>query len=456
MKTIFNITDFGAKGDGSTLDTAAIQKAFDACTAHGGTVIVPAGKRFLFGSVEMKSHTELHLEPGSELIGSPRIEDYTAAAFPGASDADRRGWAGLVANNAENISITGTGTINGNGKAYIAERNNNIYRMSRRRPFLSSLHKCRNVTIRDVTLLDSANWALHLTACEDINIDGIRILNDLRLPNCDGIDPDHCRNVRISNCLIQAGDDCIVLKNRAEAEGEGPTENVTISNCILCSTSTAIKIGTESFDNFRNILVTNCVVRSSNRGLSIQLRDSGNVEDVLFSNCFVETRHFDPNWWGRSEPIYVTAIHRNPGSKLGRVRNVRFTNIVCRSENGVFVAGSSDSPIENLALDNIDISLAHSSKWPGGIHDRRPCMSPDTAFGIAPELDAGLAKHPTNGVFMEHTRDTILRNVKVKWNGKARDHWGSALEAIDCKGLALEGFEGESGNPSRFPAITKK
>jgi hypothetical protein len=455
MKTLFNIADFGAKGDGINADTAAIQKALDACAVHGGTVVVPAGRKFLFGSVEIKSHTELHLEPGSELLGSPRIEDYTAAAFPGATEPARRGWAGIVAQDAENISITGAGTINGNGGSYAVEKSNNIYRMSPRRPFLMSLHGCRNVTIRDVTLRDSANWALHLTACEDVNIDGIRILNDLRLPNCDGIDPDHCRNVRITNCLIEAGDDCIVLKNRAEADNEGPTENVTISNCILCSTSTAIKIGTESFNDFRNIVITNCIVRSSNRGLSIQLRDHGNVENVLFSDCIVETRHFDPHWWGRAEPIYVTAVHRNQGSRLGHVRNVRFRNIVCRSESGAFIAGSEDSPIEDLLLENVGITIAHASKWPGGIQDRRPCMSPDTAFSIDPELDVGLVRHPTAGIFMEHTRAAVIRHTRVSWNGQARDHWGPAMESIDSKDTVLDNFEGVSGNPTKFPAMIR-
>lgn len=425
----FNIADHGAVGDGATLNSAAIQETIDVCSAAGGgRVVIPAGGRFVTGSVEIKSHVDLHVERGATLLSSDRMTDLTARAFHGA--AGRQEGVCVFARDAEDIAITGGGTIEGQGHRWMQEMARYIHGpRPDPRPMLIGLIGCRRVTIRDVTVRNSANWAVHPVGCDDVLISGIRILNDTVLPNCDGIDPDHCRDVRISDCYIEAGDDGIVIKNRREFPEMGPSENITITNCIVMSTSSAIKIGTESVDDFRNITVSNCVVKSSNRGLSIQLRDNGSVENVLFSDCTVETRHFSPEWWGRAEPIYVTAVHRAAGTQLGQVRNVRFRNILCRSENGAFIAGSEDSPVEGVVLDGVRIEIDKWSKWPGGWHDRRPCMDPDTGHSIEPDKDAGLTKHRTAGVFLEHARDVALRNVDIAWGENRQEYWGEDVES---------------------------
>lgn len=442
---LYDVTEFGAVGDGKAMDTQAIQQAIDACAAGGGgTVLLAAGKTFLAGSFALRGHVELHVETGAALLASTRSEDCTALAFVGRPSA---GPAWIVCDGGEGVSVTGGGVIDGQGVRFMKPDSPNlpyIYSGARGRPHMFRLSDIRGLTFRDITLRDSANWAMNLSNCQDVLIHGIRILNDLRVPNCDGIDPDHCRNVRISDCYIQGGDDCIVLKNRADAIG-GATENVTVTNCILCSTSSAFKIGTESNDDFRNITVSNCIIRSSNRGLSIQIRDKGNVENVLFSNCIVETRMFHPGWWGRGEPIYVTALPRAAGVPVGRVRNVRFSNILCRGESGVFIAGAEPWTIENLTLEGVRMEIDKWSKWPGGVQDRRPCMSPSVDFGIEPEKDLGLRPHPTVGVFAEYVRGLTLRNVEVAWGANVQEYWSHALECREVDDLKLEGFEGKAG-----------
>lgn len=456
--TRFVITDFGATGNGVTLNTAAIQRAIDTChETGGGMVVVPAGQSFLTGSLTMKSNVALHVEIGARLLGSSRIED-----FP---NQDLR--CLIEARNAENIALTGLGDIDGQSHKFIVRDLEYIYEPvpQQQRPRLVGFINCRQVTIDRVTLRNSVNWTLHLVGCENVDIHNIRILNDLKFPNCDGINPDHCRNVRIANCHIEAGDDCIVIKNTKEHAALGPTENIVVTGCVLISTSAALKIGTETVSDFRNLIFSDCVIRNSSRGLAIQLRDQGNVENVIFSNMIVETRLFEDHWWGKAEPIYVTAIHRfasetgdfklpewNPTGALGRVRNIRFHHILCRSENGVFIAGSPDSPIEDLVMDDVRVELDKWTKWPGGRHDRRPCDALGPAFRD-PSQDPGLTEHPNSGVFIEHARDIALRDVRVHWGENRPAYYRHALHSRHVTALAIDGFRGESTDPTQYGAL---
>ncbi len=489
-----DIRTYGATGDGKTLDTRAIQQAID--TAHaagGGTVLVPAGSVFLTGTFQLKSHVTLHLENGSRLIGSEHRDDYPNPTLR----------CLIEAFDATSIAITGMGVIDGRAKLHMADDLTYIYepRDLHWRPRLIGLIGCTQDTIRDITLADSANRTQHLTGSQDVVIHGIRILNDLKVPNCDGIDPDHCRNVRISDCHIEAGDDCIVIKNTKEFGSQtgklfsgrcyGPTENITVTNCTLISTSAAVKIGTESVDDFRDIVISNCVIKGSSRGLAIHLRDQGNVENVVISHCVVETRLFEGHWWGCAEPVYITAIHRfsqagedrpawNPQGRLGQVRHVRVSDLLCRGENGVFIAADppeaarapatdaeQDSPdvallseaadakalryfIEDVVLDNVRVAVKKTSKWPGGKHDRRPCDALGPAFRD-PSQDPGLREHTTVGVFVEHARAVTLRQVAVVWDQPVAErptYFGAALETMDTPGLVLSDFSGEPAHPA--------
>lgn len=431
---IFDVLAHGARGDGERDDASAIQAAIDACAAAGGgTVLLPAGRVYLCGALSLKSHVDLHIERGAVLRASRRREDF-ARHFYGGREQGTPIFIG--AEHADHAAITGGGVIEGQGLAWMTAELPHMFKCTvPKRPHLICLHGCRHLTVRDVTLRDAANWTLHLVGCEDVLIHGIRILNGLKVPNCDGIDPDRCRNVRISDCHIEAGDDCIVIKNRPEYPDYGPSENITITNCTLISTSAAVKIGTESTDRFRAITVSNCVIRGSNRGLAIQLRDHGDVEDVLFSGCVVETRFFHEDWWGAAEPIYVTAFPRRRDTRLGRIRHVRFRDILCRGENGAYLGAIAPGHIEDVTFDGVDIEVARSSKHSGGVHDRRPC-------GFA-----GRVRHPTAGVYAQHVAGLALRDVAVRWGGERASWFRHAVEGHALPDLRMVDVRGEGAHP---------
>jgi len=408
------ITDFGAEPD--VLSTAAIQKALDACASEGGgRVVVPAGATYLSGTLMIGAHTELHIEGGGCLKASAEPEHFTEKVFETGLEAGKTLWIG--GKNAKGISLTGKGTIDGNSPAFVAEDMGTHIKPRSGRPAMTCFVGCDQMRIRDLTFVNSANWTLHFTGCEDILVDGVTILNDLKFPNCDGIDPDHCRNVRISNCYIEAADDCIVLKNTEPFAEWGPTENVTVMNCTMVSTSAAVKIGTESDDDFRNIVISNCTISGSNRALSIQLRDKGNIENVLMSNIVLETRRFGGPWWGCAEPIYITAVPRNAATKVGKIRNVRFSEIRGVAQNGIFIMATEPGGIKNLSCKGIDLELRQNSKWENDSYDIRPC-SPETRpvdsepVGKVTPWGCKVAR-PTVPVYLQNVADLRFDDVRI-------------------------------------------
>jgi hypothetical protein len=436
---VYLVTDFGAVAGATAKATKAVQKAVDEAHARGGgTVVVPAGV-FTVGTIVLRSRVRLHLEPGAVLRASMDRADYSAMPLPGSYVSGQATFL-IRALNESGIALTGEGVIDGRGVEFMegfrSPEGPYIRKPRGWRPPMCGLFGCRNVTLRDLTFRDASNWCLHLTGCDDVVISGLRILNDLALPNCDGIDPDHCTNVRISDCHIEAGDDCIVVKTSAmgRALGYSGSHNITVSNCTLMSTSAALKLGTEGVSDMTDLLFQNCVIRSSGRGIALQLRDGGNMENVMFSHCTVETRLFHRAWWGQAEPIYVTAVPRDEGCALGRIRHVRFSHMLCRGENGVFVAGSPGSPVEDLALEDVSVTVDKWSRWPGGMHDRRP------AGGTS---QCGLTPGPTHGVYLQHARDVRLRDVRVRWGADRQPYWGRALFTEDVEGLEVRGLDGE-------------
>lgn len=384
----YNVLNFGAAGDGVTVDTAAIQAAVDACSAAGGgRVVLPGGHTYRCGALILRSNLELHLEAGAVLKGSDRIEDYLMSGqqtgspelrgVPSYINCEYTGAPNhyfLYAKDCDNLSITGLGTIDGNEEIFYGVVTEwHIDGAFYPRAPLLFLENISRLTIEQVTLTRSAFWTVHMVGCRDVLINGIRILNNLRLANCDGIDPDHCRNVRIANCYIECADDCIVFKNTAAAMQYGPCENITVSNCVLSSSSAAIKFGTESEALFRNIMVDNCVISRASRGISMQLRDKGSIENVSFQNLYISTRLLHGDFfWGDAEPIAITVCRRKEDTTVGTIRRIRFSNILCDGENGVLLYAEKPGDISDITFDRLSLHLQRVTDYPLGGCDLRP------------------------------------------------------------------------------------
>lgn len=445
---LFNIKDFGAVGDGVVLDTAAIQRAVDACTEQGGgTVQVPMGT-YLSGTVMLKSGVNLHLEASARIVSSMEEKDFTV--HPGT------GTCGLIcARQAQRISVTGPGVIDGQGERFLepddGKGDHVLLPLQEFRPKLVDLECCTDVLFRDVTLYRASSWCLHMTGCSRVNVQGIRILGQLRGPNNDGIDPDSCRDVHISDCHIEAGDDCIVLKTTKHgAERYGACENITVTNCTMISRSCALKIGTETHADIRNVVFQNCVIRSSNRGLGVWVRDGGTVENILFSNIIVQTRLFSDEleqtrkrkWWGKGEPIFISAERRREGGFPGSIRNIRFDHILAEGENAVYIEGSEESPVKGIALRNLKLTIREQSGYPGGVFDTNPSAR-------------GVFAHPIPAVFCRYGSDVSLHDVEISWGQSRNASWSGALYGENLERLSLKGVSGSPAHPGDS-AITLK
>jgi polygalacturonase len=422
LAAIYTPAAYGAMFGGAN-EGAALQKAIEAASASGGgIVVIPAGRALVSGSIELKSNVVLDLEPGSRLIASTSQADYTDSIF-------------IRARHAVNIGITGSGTIDGQGVKFLGKEGPYIFEKRPWRPRLILLEDCRHVSVSDVNLQDAAFWSLHLAGCEDVSIHGISIRNNLKAPNCDGIDPDHSRNVRITDCSVECGDDAIVVKASREFAQYGPCENIVVSGCVLTTHDCALKIGSETVDSIRNIVFADCVVNQCNRGIGIMLRDEGSVENVVAHDIIIHSQLFYNEWWGASEAIYVNAHPRIPGGKLGVLRGLRFSHIVSSAEAGVYIRGSAECIPEDIVLDDVTLNITKTTPWPSRVD-----LRPPEELGVQ-EKGVLIA-----GFHVEYAQQVRLRDCTVRWGPNPPESYGPALSTERVPGFEVENFHGSDAH----------
>lgn len=418
----FNVVDYGARTYGATTD--AFQDAIDAAAERGsGIVVVPPGE-FTVGTVALRSNVTLHLEAGAVVRGSTKQRDYSKACI-------------IYADDVHNAAVTGRGTIDGQGRSFYRKGPGEPLPDFRPRAFL--LKNCRNLTLEDFTLRDTAMWAIHPVDCDRVLIRGLTLLNgnyEWGGRNADGIDVDGCSNVRISDCYLETGDDAVVLKCTRQSHS-GACRNVTVTNCVIRSDETALKIGSETNGEFTGITFANCAVRDSGNGIGLWVRDGGLVDGWTVSNISINV---SPGFRRGGQTLYFWAYPREEGSRCGAVRNVIVSNVTSTGDGGIFISGFHEQHIEDILLQNVRVHMR-------GAQERPHHAEPPYPFEVW-----GHQRAP-HDVFCRYVDRLELQGVHLTRASPEKPAWGSALRCRHINDLLVDGFRGRQSVGSNRPAI---
>ena len=427
---VYNVQDFGASGNKHESGQAAVQQTIDACAAAGGgTVYFPPGV-YTCGTLHLRSHVRIYIDSGAVVCASKDPASFDKNAL-------------FYGEDLENITLQGRGTLDGQAE-YEWRLNDtldhNIYQNQLQaeaagvpllRPYptadskghLILLLRCSDVRIADLSLIRSPGWTIHPFACQRLVIDGITIRSSMQEGVwADGIDPDGCKDVHITNCTIETGDDAIVFYSSDIYGPPQPCENITVTNCRLSSASSALKFCDVNYNAIRNVTIDNCVISDSNRGVAFMVFMGGELENVVLSNLTIDCRRFDWFWWGDGDPLHFNLIQlsdRDAGidkfkqPPVGRIRNVLIRNVVAHGKGTSILHGRQDSPLENITLENIQLFLSHDSE----AHPRKSEQI----------------------IQVENVRNFQLRDVQLFWETPYSDQWRHALVVENAQDLILDG-----------------
>ncbi len=449
----YQIRDFGAVGDGLHLETAKIQAAVDLAANNGGGTVVFSAGRYLSGTIVLRDNITMRLERGSEIIGSPNIQDYitdNSFIFPR--------WYLIAGKNIKNISIEGGGTINGNGEAFREKEINEVngrFTLKPERPRGIYFNQSENIRIEGVIICDTPCYSIWLHGCRSMAINGVVIRNNRRHGTSDGIDIDCCENVMVSNCDINAGDDCIALKNDACRLGKKMNcERIVINNCILSTRAAAIRIGYESDGgHIRDCTFNNLVINEASRGLLLQslalpefekTRVAGTrIENIAVSNVTLR------------DVLCPLFIFANKGQN-GYIRQVNLSNWSGESAVGAYIGAYEKGIIEDIYLTNMRLRIAKEII----------ALSPAEAIAASrlhvlaykqPEAQEERDLYPNNpegngfalpyGLALRHVSNIHLRDFSIINPARKRDEKG-ALRWLGVKTLNIDGKNIKTENGS--------
>jgi polygalacturonase len=324
MINAISVLDYGAKGNGFTLDTVAIQAAIDACTAvGGGTVYLPPGE-YLSGTITLKDNVTLHVGPNARLLGSTSLADYPSLGRTEGT-IDFLDYCLINAHRAHHIALIGEGCVDGQGAAFpygienynFEDQASASNQQSFNRPTLLHFTDCHDVTISNLTLQHAASWCCYLEKCKEMRIHGVHLFNRANQNN-DGFDLKLCENVMISDCHIDCGDDAIALQ-------EGGLR-IVVTNCVISTRWAAIRIGPESLGVFRDIAISNCVIYDTyGSAIKIQQVEGGVMENIAFDNLVMD--HVTGPISLRLGGYLGWRKERKESLPIGVLRNIRFSNI---------------------------------------------------------------------------------------------------------------------------------
>jgi polygalacturonase len=423
-----SIVDYGAVPDGKTLNTKAIQAAIDeAAAAGGGQVLVGAGT-FLTGSIILKDNVELHLAEKGVLLGSLDFFDYRKTS---------RWYALILSKGAANIGITGKGTIDGQGRPLalnideliktgkLEDPDYNTYRKrpnEKVRPQLIEFVDCHDVIVRDVTLKDAACWVQTYHQCRNVIIEGIRV-ESTAFWNNDGLDLSDCRDVIVRNCFINSADDGICLKSH---DPKLRCDNITVENCTIRSSASAVKFGTASHGGFTNIVIKDITVYDTYRSaIALETVDGGTIENIAISNIKAKNT---------GNAVFLRIGQRNQKVPPGSLRNVHIRNMNVEVPNAVpdagypmagppvrvphnlicsSIVGLPDRPVENVTLENIEIVFGGGARKETAYVPVESLDQIPQRRGDYPEFSM-FGELPATGFFVRHAEGLVFRNIKIK------------------------------------------
>lgn len=437
---VFDVRKYGATGLRKDNATQSFRDAVEACaTSGGGVVNVPAGD-YTVGTVQLKDHVTLNLEAGATLFLSQDRNDFL-----------RGGRAMIFAENARNIAVTGRGTLDGLAQYDFTEMRGvdpeiskeieiaraagiDMRRYYRSREamntFMFIINDSTDFLLTGVSIINSPLWTVRLNDCDRVFIRGVYIYSDLEKGvNADGIDICSSRNVTISDSVIITADDAIVLKAISRNDKKAnPVENITVTNCVLTSSSTPLMIGTETEADIRHVVFNNCVIRNSNKGFGINVQDGATVSNVIFSNLTIETSRRHWNWWGDSEMCKFVLKKRRDSSPLGKIRNIVIDNIIAYPMGTSTITGHPDQPLENIRISNVQMY-----------------MTPENAKD----------KRSSHALKIEGVRGLKIRDLSVEWDEESPEpKWESALALINVRDFVIDSFSGRQGlKRGNAPAI---
>ena len=443
----FDIRQYGAVGNGTTLDTAAIQQAIDAAAADGGGTVVVSQGTFLSGSIILKSHVTLRVDQGATLLGSPRRANYRRLNFHGLILADKQ----------EEIGICGKGIIDGNGKQLVAdtmrllaegkvrdsEPENHPYASVGERPVIINFRNCRKITVRDITLRESACWVQDYVECTDLLIENITVRTLAAITN-DGIDIDGCSKVVVRGCDIDAEDDGICLKSSGQV-----CEDVLVENCRIRSTCNALKFGTASVKGFKNITCRNLEIYDTYlSGIALEIVDGGLMENVNISKVKIT----DTN-----NPLFIRLGQRNSKSTAGVIKGVNLSDITAEIPNRprramnkfpefwrhqcttlitASITGLPGHPVQDVTLRNITLVYGGIGSTPKLHHLRLDNLAavPECVENYPESKMFGVL--PAWGLYCRHAEGITFDNVTLRVSGK---DYRPAIIGDDVRNLTLDG-----------------
>lgn len=458
--------DFGAIGDGATLSTSNIQAAIDACAKNGGgKVIVPPG-RFLTGPLFLKSDLTFEVFPGSTLIFHDDIENNPI--IDGRWEGiERKVYASLfTGHDLQNVTITGRGTIEGQGQKWWEAHEINqelrkkagIKKMREPdnplgsplkvpRPRLVNLYNCTNVLISELKFLNSPAWTIHPVYCQNVNIDKITVIQPYESPNTDGINPESCKNVRITNCFVDVGDDCITLKSGYNEDGRRvgkACEDIVISNCTFAHGRSAIGIGSEMSGDVRNVTVSNCVFNGTLRGIRVKSGRGrgGVVENIRVTNIIMndvrDAISLDMYYGKKDTGTYPISI------ETPFFRNIHLDNITAVNvTNAANVLGLPEAPIESFSITNSNFEAENGFdiQYVDGLdlrdvkikNSKMESLRITSASHVTIDnLDATPPANDISAIRLENSNDVLIHHCKAPGNLE------TFLEVKNCKELIVD------------------